>query len=88
MERMKKISFEELKEEGKEGKESKIRREGLPFWDKPIRSRGTSIMSVGMVCKLSTRYNQVQVHLLLFTIETPTVYIVHSTLYIIPYSPK
>lgn len=54
---MKKISFEELKEEGKEGKESKIRREGLPFWDKPIRDRGTSIMSVGMVCKLSTRYN-------------------------------
>lgn len=40
--RMKKISFEDLKEEGKEGKESKIRREGLPFWEKPIRNRGTS----------------------------------------------
>ena len=38
---MKKLDFLEVQEEGKEGKESKIRRGGLPFWAKPTRNRGT-----------------------------------------------
>lgn len=43
---MKKLVLE-AKEEGKEGKESKIRRGGLPFWEKPIRNRGTIVYPQG-----------------------------------------